>query len=79
MIISGIVVAGRPEHLAKITEELSELPWAEVHFSDPTGRLVVTLEAADLDQSMERMKALQAIPHVLSAALAEFCSDGPMW
>lgn len=78
MIISGIVVATRPEHLSKITEAVDELPWAEVHFSDPVGRLVVTLEAADLDQSMERMKALQGIPHVLSAALAEFCSDGPM-
>lgn len=78
MIISGIVVASRPEHLSEITEEVNELPWAEVHFSDPKGHLVVTLEASDLDESIERMKALQAIPHVLSAALAEFCSDGPM-
>jgi len=78
VIISGIVIAGRPEHLSKITDEVNELPWARVHFSDPNGRLVVTLEASDLDQSMERMKMLQGIPHVLSAALAEFCSEGPM-
>jgi nitrate reductase NapD len=78
VIISGVVVASRPEHLSEISLEVDGLPWAEVHFSDPNGRLVVTLEARDLDESVERMKALQALPHVLSAALAEFCSDGAL-
>jgi nitrate reductase NapD len=78
VIISGIVVASRPEHLSEITAGVNELPWAEVHFSDPRGRLVVTLEASDLDESIERLETLQALPRVLSAALAEFCSDGPM-
>ena len=78
MIISGVVVASRPEHLSEISTEVDGLPWAEVHFSDPKGRLVVTLEAKDIDESMERMKTLQALPRVLSAALAEFSSDGAM-
>ena len=78
MIISGVVVASRPEHLAEVRDEVNELPWAEVHFSDPNGRLVVTLEASDIDESMDRMKTLQALPLVLSAALAEFCSDGAL-
>jgi nitrate reductase NapAB chaperone NapD len=78
VIISGVVVASRPEHLSEISREVDGLPWAEVHFSDPRGRLVVTLEASDLDESVERMKTLQALPRVLSAALAEFCSDGAM-
>ena len=78
MIISGVVVASRPEHLSKVSDEVNELPWAEVHFSDPEGRLVVILEARDLDESVDRMKALQALPLVSSAALAEFCSDGVM-
>jgi nitrate reductase NapAB chaperone NapD len=75
MIISGVVVASRPEHLSEISKDVVELPWADVHFSDPKGRLVVTLEASDIEESMEQMKTLQAIPRVLSAALAEFCSD----
>jgi nitrate reductase NapAB chaperone NapD len=78
VIISGVVVASRPEHLSEIRDEVNGLPWAEVHFSDPEGRLVVTLEASDLDESMDRMKTLQAIPLVLSASLAEFCSDGEL-
>jgi len=75
VIISGVVVATRPEHLSEISSAVDDLPWAEVHFSDPKGRLVVTVEASNLDESMERMKTLQALPRVLSAALAEFCSD----
>jgi nitrate reductase NapAB chaperone NapD len=78
VIISGVVVASRPEHLSEISREVDGLPWAEVHFRDPKGRLVVTLEACDLDESMERMKTLQALPRVLSAELAEFCNDGAM-
>jgi len=78
VIISGVVVASRPEHLSEVRDEVNKLPWAEVHFSDPNGRLVVTLEASDIDESMDRMKTLQALPLVLSAALAEFCSDGAL-
>jgi nitrate reductase NapD len=78
VIISGVVVASRPEHLSEIRDEVNGLPWAEVHFSDAKGRLVVTLEANDIDEIMDRMKTLQALPLVLSAALAEFCSDGEL-
>ncbi|MBW2294402.1 MAG: chaperone NapD [Deltaproteobacteria bacterium] len=44
-MISGVVVASRPEHLAVVTEAVAAFPWADVHYSDPAGRLVVTIEA----------------------------------
>lgn len=62
-------MASRPELLSEISRKVDALPWAEVHFSDPRSRLVVTLEASDIDESMERMKQLQAIPRVLSAGV----------
>lgn len=72
MIISGIVVASRPEHQAQVRADVSALPWARTHFSDPSGRLVVTIEAADIDESMARLKELQALPRVVMAELAEY-------
>jgi nitrate reductase NapAB chaperone NapD len=75
LIISGIVVASRPEHLAGVKEAVGEIPWADVHFSDPAGRLVVTIEAVDLDQSMDRLLELQRLPRVLMAELAQFCIE----
>ena len=71
-MISGIVVASRPEHLGGVTEAVEAFAWANVHFSDPAGRLVVTLEADGMDDSIERFETLQKLPNVLSASLAEY-------
>jgi nitrate reductase NapD len=72
VIVSGIVLASRPEHLAEVRQALEAISWAEVHFSDPRGRLVVIIEAANLDQSADRLKELQEIPRVLMAELAQY-------
>jgi nitrate reductase NapD len=68
--ISGIVVACRPEDLDRMAESVNACPWAEVHHRDDRGRLVFTIEAADTDQSMERLRLLQALPGVLMAEMA---------
>ena len=75
-VISGVVVASRPEHLAVLTDAVETLPWADVHYSDPAGRLVVTVEARGLDESIERLEILQQLPNVLSASLAEYRLEG---
>jgi len=72
MTVSGIVMACRPEHLAEMTGVVDALDWAEVHYTDPNGRLVVTIEAADIDESMDRLKELQQLPRAIIAELAEF-------
>jgi nitrate reductase NapAB chaperone NapD len=76
MTISGVVLACRPQHLVETTESVNGLPWAEVHYADPKGRLVVIIEADDVDQSMDRLQELQRLPHVLVAELAEFTTEG---
>jgi nitrate reductase NapD len=75
MTISGIVVACRPEHLVATTQAIERIPWADLHYTDPKGRLVVTIEAADIDESMDRLQELQALPRVLMAELAEYCVE----
>ena len=75
MTISGIVVACQPGDIDELSQVLNDLPWVDVHYTDPRGRLVVTLEAADVDQSMERLKELQSLPRVLMAELAEYCVE----
>ncbi len=71
-MISGVVIASSPDHLAKVREAVAALPWADVFYCDPAGRLVVTVEADGLDDSIERLKLLQQVPDVLSASLAEY-------
>jgi nitrate reductase NapAB chaperone NapD len=75
MTISGVVMACRPEDLTATTEAVDGLAWADVHYTDPKGRVVVTIEAEDMDESIERFKQLQGLPRVLSAALAQYCAE----
>ncbi len=75
MIVSGIVIATRPENLSTTSEAVDAFSWAEVHYTEPTGRIVATIEADDIDKSMDRLQELQNIPSVLSASLAEYCMD----
>jgi len=75
MTISGIVMACRPEDLAATMEAVDRLAWADVHYTDPSGRVVVTIEATDIDESIDRLKELQGLPRVLSAALAQYCIE----
>jgi nitrate reductase NapAB chaperone NapD len=75
MTISGIVMACRPEDLEATAGAVDALAWAEVHYADPRGRLVATIEAADVDESIERLKESQNLPRVLTADLAQYCID----
>ena len=75
MTVSGIVVACRPEHLDEMAEAVNAIPWAEVRYTDPNGRLVVIIEASDVEESMDRLGDLQALPRVLMAELAEFAIE----
>ncbi len=75
-MISGVVVASRPEHLVAVTDAVEAFEWADIHYSDPDGRLVVTLEADGMDDSIARFETLQRLPNVLSASLAEYQLEG---
>ncbi len=70
MTISSIVIRTRPENLAQVKEALVRSELAEVHFSDDNGQLVVTIEGQDIEEQTEKLKSIQALPHVLTANLS---------
>jgi nitrate reductase NapAB chaperone NapD len=71
MTIAGVLVVCRPERLSELRGLLAEFSWAEVHHSDPAGRLVITIETATTQENMERLKAVQRLPPVLFAEMVE--------
>ena len=75
MVISGIVMASRPNQMEELRSAVDRIPWADAHFSDSVGRLVVTIEAADLDESADRLRLLQALPEAVMAELAQYCIE----
>ena len=76
MIISGIVMASRAGRLAELLETLSAIAWLDVHFTEESGRMVVTIEAVDVGQSMDRLRELQELPDVRMAELSQYYIEG---
>ena len=70
MIVSGVLVICRGGLLPDVTASLAALPGVEVHQVDPAGRLVLTIEASSTDGCADRLRAIQALPDVLSAEMA---------
>ena len=70
MNVSGIVVACRPDDMSEVSASLDAISWAELHYREPDGRMVVTIEAADEEQE-PRSPRTTRIPRRCAASRAE--------
>lgn len=71
MNISGILVVSRPEHTEHVRARLQELAGIDVHYVDaPRGRLVITQEAESIQDEVEGLKRIRALPGILLAELS---------
>ncbi|WP_457600932.1 chaperone NapD [Hydrogenivirga sp.] len=75
MNISGVVVRTKPEYLEEVIRSLEDSGMCDVHFHDEKGRIIVTIEAETTEEEIFKMKAIQAIDHVLSADLVYAYSE----
>ncbi len=67
--ISSLVVRVRPDRLAAVVRRIAALSVAEVALSDPSGKIVVTLETLNEDEIVAAMNVMQNIAGVVSVAL----------
>jgi len=66
--ISSIVLQAKPEHIDAIVKVCQESDFCDYHFHDATiGKIIVTVEGENIDEEMQKMKKIQAIPHVICA------------
>ncbi|RJR18724.1 MAG: nitrate reductase [Nitrospiraceae bacterium] len=76
MNVSSIVVKTKPEHMQEVMDRIKAVDLCEVHFFDPHGQIIVTIEGSSIDEQMERLKLIQGIPFVFTANLAySYCED----
>ncbi len=71
MTLSGIYAVADPLQLPSLRRGLESVPWAQLHFVDADGRMVLTIEAADERQSADRLLELQGVAGIRMAQLAE--------
>ena len=67
--ISSLVVHCRPEVLDRVKDRIEAIPEAEVPRHSQQGKLVVLLETANEERTMQHISAIEQLPGVINAAL----------
>lgn len=67
MNISSIVVQTLPKYLDEVVESLKLCEACDYHLHDEKGRIIVTIEGNGVKEELEKLRVIEAIPHVASA------------
>ncbi len=67
MNISSIVVKTVPKYLNEVVESLKNCGACDYHMHDEQGRIIVTIEGEGVAEELEKLKIIEAIPHVITA------------
>lgn len=67
MNISSIVVQTLPENVEGVVASLKGVETCEVHFQDPNGKIIVTIEGEGVDDEIRILKSIQTLPHIIAA------------
>jgi len=79
MNISSLVVKVPPAEMEPALRTLAESGLCDVHFHDrQKATVVVTIEGKDTGEEMDKMKAIEKLPHVLGAALVYAYSEAEL-
>jgi len=69
MNISSVVVQTVPKYLEEVVESLKNSDACDYHLHDEKGRVIITIEGADVSEELKKMKVIEMIPHVISAEM----------
>lgn len=75
MNISGVVVRTKAENTEAVVKSLQESGLCEVHQAEDNGKIIITIEGTSIKDETEKLKQIQALPHVVSADMAYAYSD----
>ncbi len=79
MNVSSLVVKTAPRDFGAALTSLTGSGLCDVFFHDAErGMIVVTIEGKDTGEEMQKMKAIERMPHVLSAALVYAYSEAEL-
>ncbi len=67
MNISSIVVKTAPKYIEEVVQSLKECEVCDYHMHDGQGRIIITIEGESVAQELEKLRVIEAIPHVVTA------------
>jgi nitrate reductase NapD len=73
--IASILVQARPERLVEVETAILALAGCEIYGSDPKGKLVVVVDAADAGAVGSMLNTIALLPDVYTASLVFHAID----
>ena len=67
MNISSIVVKTVPKYLDEVVQALKDCEVCDYHMHDEAGRIIITIEGESVSEELEKLRVIEAIPHVITA------------
>ena len=67
MNISSVVVQTVPKFLDEVVEALKNSDACDYHLHDEKGRVIITIEGNGVSEELEKLRVVEAIPHVIAA------------
>ncbi|RXJ57619.1 chaperone NapD [Candidatus Marinarcus aquaticus] len=67
MNISSIVVQTTPQYLEEVVENIKTCEVCDYHMHDEKGRIIITIEGNGVKEELEKLRVIEAIPHVVAA------------
>lgn len=67
MNISSIVVQTVPKYLNEVVQSLKDCEACDYHMHDEKGRVIITIEGEGVAEELEKLRIIEAIPHVITA------------
>lgn len=67
MNISSIVVKTVPKYLNEVVQSLKDCEACDYHMHDDMGRIIITIEGEGVAEELEKLRIIEAIPHVITA------------
>jgi len=76
MNVSSIIVKTRPEYLEDVKKELEKTGFCDIHFDDPKGIIIVTIEGKNVEEEINKVRIMEELPNVISADMhMSYCED----
>ncbi len=67
--VCGVLVFAKHEHIEVLRQQLEGEDGVEIHAVTEDGRLVVTVEKEDQQQTGDTLNRIQGLDHVISASM----------
>mgnify|MGYP002630078713 CR=1 FL=1 len=67
MNVSSIVVQTLPKYLDEVVQAVKDCEVCDYHLHDEKGRIIITIEGEGVSEELEKLRVVEAIPHVIAA------------